>query len=50
MGTQLEKLNEVANIILKVKNISKILKNHKRRSPYKKMRHAYEGYVKNIQE
>ncbi len=32
MGIQLVKLNEVVDIIFKVKNIPKILKNHARRS------------------
>ncbi len=41
--TRLKKFNEVVNKILRVKNISKILKNRTKRSPYRKMGHVYEG-------
>jgi hypothetical protein len=43
MGTQLEKLNEVVSKVFKVKSTFKILKNHAKRSPYRKMGHVYEG-------
>jgi hypothetical protein len=43
MGIQLKKLNEVVSKILRVKSISKMLKNHAKKSPYKKMGHVYEG-------
>jgi hypothetical protein len=41
--TQLDKLNEDVSKILRVKNISKILKNHTKRYPYRKMGHVHEG-------
>jgi hypothetical protein len=43
MGTQLVKLNETIDRILEIKCIPKMLKNHARNSPSKKMGHAHES-------
>jgi hypothetical protein len=42
MGTQMVKLNEIANRILEVKNIPKMFKNNVEKSPYGRMGHAQE--------
>jgi len=43
MGTQLMKLNEIVGKIVEVGNISKMLKNHARKSPCGKMGQAHES-------
>jgi hypothetical protein len=47
MGTQMVKLNEIANRIFEVKNIPKMFKNHAEKSPYGRMglSHPYFGQV-----